>query len=236
MTHANNIAELLEVGEAGDLAIGAPGCQAQTFADLRNQVRGVVTALNGFGFGRGDRVAIVLPNGPEAAVAFLGVAAGATAAPLNPLYQLEEFEYYFRDLRARAVVVLSGSESPATIAASKLQIPILDLVPIRNGLAGNFTLSANLSGNPEYGGFGEPKDEALVLHTSGTTSRPKIVPLLQSNLCASVKNIQNTLHLDPTDRCLNIMPLFHIHGLIASVLASVGTGGSVFCCPPFSDH
>ena len=74
---------------------------------------------------------------------------------------------------------------------------------------------------------------ALILHTSGTTSRPKIVPLLQSNLVASAGNIATSLALTPTDRCLNVMPLFHIHGLIAAVTASLGAGASVWCAPGF---
>jgi acyl-CoA synthetase (AMP-forming)/AMP-acid ligase II len=74
---------------------------------------------------------------------------------------------------------------------------------------------------------------ALILHTSGTTSRPKIVPLLQSNLAASARNIGTSLNLTAQDRCLNVMPLFHIHGLIAAVSASLAAGGSVWCAPGF---
>ena len=75
---------------------------------------------------------------------------------------------------------------------------------------------------------------ALVLHTSGTTSRPKIVPLLQRNLAASARHIRTTLALTPEDRCLNIMPLFHIHGLIAAVLTSLSAGASIYCTPGFN--
>jgi acyl-CoA synthetase (AMP-forming)/AMP-acid ligase II/aryl carrier-like protein len=74
---------------------------------------------------------------------------------------------------------------------------------------------------------------ALVLHTSGTTSRPKLVPLTQANLCASAHHIRATLALSATDRCLNLMPLFHIHGLIAAVLSTLAAGGSVICTPGF---
>ena len=75
---------------------------------------------------------------------------------------------------------------------------------------------------------------ALILHTSGTTSRPKIVPLLQSNIAASAQNIAASLALTPDDRCMNVMPLFHIHGLIAAVSASLASGGSVWCAPGFN--
>jgi acyl-CoA synthetase (AMP-forming)/AMP-acid ligase II len=83
-------------------------------------------------------------------------------------------------------------------------------------------------------GPAEPGDVALVLHTSGTTSRPKIVPLSHANIAASARHIGETLRLTPADRCLNIMPLFHIHGLIAAVLSSLAAGGSVVCTPGFN--
>jgi acyl-CoA synthetase (AMP-forming)/AMP-acid ligase II len=74
----------------------------------------------------------------------------------------------------------------------------------------------------------------LLLHTSGTTSRPKLVPLLHRNLCASAFNIGRTLRLSPDDCCLNVMPLFHIHGLVAGLLSSLAAGGRVVCAPDFS--
>ncbi|HSW50050.1 MAG TPA: AMP-binding protein, partial [Bryobacteraceae bacterium] len=78
-----------------------------------------------------------------------------------------------------------------------------------------------------------PDDVALILHTSGTTSRPKMVPLTHRNLTASALHIRSTLSLGPADRCLNVMPLFHIHGLIGALLSSLSAGGSVFCAPGF---
>src|SRR5262249_20241065 len=80
-------------------------------------------------------------------------------------------------------------------------------------------------------GWAQADDAALVLHTSGTTSRPKLVPLTQANLCTSAHNVCATLQLLPTDRCLNVMPLFHIHGLLASILASLAASASVICTP-----
>jgi acyl-CoA synthetase (AMP-forming)/AMP-acid ligase II len=73
-----------------------------------------------------------------------------------------------------------------------------------------------------------------VLHTSGTTSRPKIVPLSGANIAASARNIRTTLALSPADRCLNIMPLFHIHGLIAAVTSSLSAGASIWATPGFN--
>ena len=175
---------------------------------------------------------MVLPNGPEMAAAFLSVAAGASAAPLNPAYQAAEFEFYLSDLKAKALMIQTDMDSPARAAAKKLSIPIIELLPLADQAAGSFTLSGEnaAKAHPSYS---TPNDEALVLHTSGTTSRPKIVPLSQRNICASAHNIAATLALTTEDLCLNIMPLFHIHGLMAAVMASLAAGAGVICSTGF---
>src|SRR5262249_32231608 len=120
MPDSSTIAELLNEGSAASTAITAPDARPLTYEALRGQVTRTVAALSGFGVGPQDRVAIVLPNGPEMAAAFVATAAGATAAPLNPAYRAEEFEFYLSDLCAKALVVERGSQSPALIAAAKL--------------------------------------------------------------------------------------------------------------------
>lgn len=226
------MSRLLAGGAAGAAAIrGTNERPSLTFGALRDLCARTVATLNRLGVGRGDRVAIVLPNGPEMAAAFLAIGAGATTAPLNPAYRAEEFTFYLTDLKAKALVILHGMASDAREVAARLSIPILDLVP--GEAAGDFTLEGGAPGNAEKPGLAWPEDTALVLHTSGTTARPKIVPLTQANICASARNIARTLELGPDDACLNIMPLFHIHGLMAAVLASLGAGGSVVCTPGF---
>ncbi len=101
--------------------------------------------------------------------------------------------------------------------------------------AGLFALIGEEGSIPAAGGFAQPGDVALVLHTSGTTSRPKIVPLTHENLCTSAYNIQSAYELSSTDRCLNVMPLFHIHGLIAAILSTLVSGASVVCTSGFDD-
>ena len=231
---ASIIINLLGAHEPSSPALGAPGRDPLSFAGLREQIERMTGALNGFGLGRGDPIAIVLPNGPEMAAAFLTVASAATAAPLNPGYRVDEFSFYLSDLEARAVIVQRGEQSPAREAAAAQGVPIIELDPLAEGPAGAFTLESDLSGAPSAPGAADPDDTALVLHTSGTTSRPKIVPLRQRNISASARHIAATLSLSPDDRCLNIMPLFHIHGLIAGVLASVGAGGCTWCSPGFN--
>ena len=229
------ISELLKRGRDGATAIAAPERKALDYAGLRAHARATVAALNAAGIGRGDRVAIVLPNGPEMASAFVAIGAGATTAPLNAGYRADEFEFYLTDLKARALVVEAGMASPAIAVAEKLGVPVMRLVPARDGAAGLFGLeSSGAAGKAAQSGMAEPGDIALVLHTSGTTSRPKIVPLAQRNITASARNIATTLALAPEDRCLNIMPLFHIHGLIGAVLSSLWAGASVACTPGFN--
>jgi len=102
---------------------------------LWDQAAMTVPSLNRLGVGRGDRVAIVLPQGPDLAVTFLAVAAGATAAPLNPAYVRKEFLFYLEDLQARALILPKGSDSPARAAADSLGTPVIELVPGKNGAA-----------------------------------------------------------------------------------------------------
>ena len=147
-----------------------------------------------------------------------------------------EFEFYLTDLRAKLLIVAEGSDSPAVAVAEKLGMAVARLKPTPEQGAGSFTLSfAGEAGAPTaQGGFAEEGDVALVLHTSGTTSRPKIVPLSQGNVCASARHIRTSLAFTAEDRGLNIMPLFHIHGLIAGTLAPLSAGGQICCTPGFN--
>jgi acyl-CoA synthetase (AMP-forming)/AMP-acid ligase II len=196
-------------------------------------VCGVVNTLNQMGIGRNDRVAIVLPNGPEMAVAFLAAASCATSAPLNPAYRSQEFDFYLTDLNAKALLVSADSDSEAIGVAQELGIPIIELLADRGGEAGGFHLRGGGGSATENGGFAQSDDVALVLHTSGTTSRPKIVPLTHINVCASAQYIRTTLALTAGDHCLNVMPLFHILGLIGATLSPMAAGASIICTPGF---
>lgn len=236
MKQADTVWEVLARGEEDALALGAPGRAGLTHGALRALAQRTVAALNAQGLGRGDRLALVLPNGPELAAAFVCLASGCATAPLNPAYRAEEFDFSLEDLQARALVVLEGMESPARAVAAARGLPVLELVPEPEGPAGRFHLRPErpLSGIAARPGLAGPEDVALLLHTSGTTARPKLVPLRQKNLAASAFHIGRTLALGPGDVCLNIMPLFHIHGLIAAVLASLAAGGAVVCTPGFN--
>jgi oxalate---CoA ligase len=231
---SQTLKDLLSQGADGAPALSAPGRTALSFGALRAQIAQTLAALNSIGIGRNDRVAIVLPNGPEMASCFIACASGVASAPLNPAYRADEFEFYLSDLNAKALIVEQGSTSPAIAVAQKLGVRLIELTPQLEQCAGAFVLQTGSGKATEHGGYAEPADVSMVLHTSGTTSRPKIVPLSQANLAASAQNIRNTLQFTARDCGLNIMPLFHIHGLIAGVMAPLAAGSQVFCTPGFN--
>ncbi|MBC7717242.1 MAG: AMP-binding protein [Pseudorhodobacter sp.] len=232
---------LLATGADSAPAVSAPGRSPLNYSALRALVSSTLASLNAMGVGRNDRVAIVLTNGPEMATCYMACASGTTSAPLNPAYRADEFEFYLSDLNAKVLIVEQASNSPAIAVAQKLGVRVVDLVVADGAPAGSFSLHAREGSRDgdvgvatTHGGYSEAGDIGMVLHTSGTTSRPKIVPLSVSNLCASATHIRDTLQFTPTDIGLNIMPLFHIHGLIAGVLAPLSAGSQVFCTPGFN--
>src|SRR5438876_9893215 len=225
--------DLLAVGDPSHPALMVPeGGPAVTYRSLRNQVEGLAATLHALGLGRGDRVAIALPNGLEVITAFFGItAAAATAAPLNPAYTAEEFRFYLEDIEAKALIVPPGGGEQARVAAPAGTLLIEAVLTtdgqVRFEVAGSSPL-------PRVQTDPAPDDVALFLHTSGTTSRPKGVPLLHANLLASAANVVATYALTAADVSLCVMPLFHVHGLVASTLATLASGGTVIVPPRFS--
>ena len=232
---ASTLSGLLERGADDATALSSPGGKPLTYRALRALVKSVAQSLNSRGIGAGDRVAIVLDNGPAMAAAFLTIGSAATAAPLNPGYRADEFEFYLTDLRAKLLIVAKDNDSASVDVAKKLNVPIARLASHPEQGAGTFTLE--FGENPVAGSKAKAAtadDIVLVLHTSGTTSRPKIVPLAHKNVAASATNIRESLALTANDRGLVIMPLFHIHGLIAALTAPLSAGGEVCCSPGFN--
>ncbi len=234
----DTVFDVLRGGEPSTPAIAAAGKPPLDYQGLLAQIDATAGYLRSRGIGQGDRVAIILPNGPELATTFLSVACCATAAPLNPALTDQEIEFCLRDFGARALVVAEGASATARRIAASLGLAVFDLRTAAGAPAG----CIGLTGQPSSADAGlergwdpaGPDAVGLVLHTSGTTARPKIVPLTQRNLANSARHIRETLRLDTTDRCLNVMPLFHIHGLVACLLAPLSAGGSVFCSAGFN--
>jgi oxalate---CoA ligase len=214
----------------------APERRDLSYGRLLELVEDAIQALRHLEVGPGDRVALVAPNGPEMAAAFLAVSAAAACAPLNPGYTRDELEYYITDLSPSALVVQAGCSSAAASVARSHAIPLIELLPEPAAPAGVFRLRSDEPCRNLRPSVSSAKDVALLLHTSGTTSHPKRVPLTRLNLLTSAENIATTLRLIDQDRCLNIMPLFHIHGLIGALLSSVWAGASVICTSGFDGN
>lgn len=205
-------------------AILAPGRATLSYGELEDAIHGLQAKFSALGLEASDRVALVCSNGPAMAISFLAIADYASCAPLNPAYRGNEFEFYLSDLEPRAIVLEAGLDSAIREVARARGIPVFELTP-------DLQLHGAASEVPRI-----PRDAnevALLLHTSGTTSRPKLIQLTRGNLLASAKNIARSLELTPEDRCLNVMPLFHVHGLVGALLSSIVSGGSVICSPGF---
>lgn len=232
MTPRETLSQILATAPEGNTALSAPDRPALTYGALADFVESTGGILRSNGVARADKVAIVLPNGPEMATAFLAVANAAVAAPLNPNYKKDEFAFYMDDLKA-GLLICDDAEGPAAQAARELGIRVGVASVDPQAPAGTFALDLTGEGTCRLS-EARPDEPCLVLHTSGTTSRPKIVPLSQLNLATSAQNIATTLELTETDTCMNIMPLFHIHGLIAAVSSTLSAGAAIYCTPGFN--
>jgi acyl-CoA synthetase (AMP-forming)/AMP-acid ligase II len=228
------LADLLSLDTPQHAAVILPeGAEAISHRHLAGQVDALAAALRRTFLQPGDAVAVVLPNGLEYLVAFLATArARLIAAPLNPAYRPDEFRFYLEDAAVRAVIA-PAEPHPIRDVARELGLPVW---AARRAPDGRVALegegwTAAASGTPETP---RPDDVALFLHTSGTTSRPKGVPLTHANLMASVRNIAAHYRLGPADVGLVVMPLFHVHGLIGATLAPLHAGGTVIVLPRFS--
>jgi acyl-CoA synthetase (AMP-forming)/AMP-acid ligase II len=203
-----------------------------TYEELARTASHLASCLSSAGLGRGGRVAVVLPNGPEIVELLFALGAlGATMAPLNPAYTEPEYRFYLEDL-APQVLVVGGGAAPAARAAAE-GIPIVELRVGSSPEPPQLEVDGRLLRGAAYED-GRPDDAALLLHTSGTTSRPKQVPLLQRNLTAQARSIADHYRLTESDVSYCAMPLFHVHGLVASTLAQLAAGGTVVVPRRFS--
>jgi oxalate---CoA ligase len=190
-----------------------------SYGELRRQVESAAEALAACGIRRGDRIGMALPNGLPAIVSFLAASMAGTAAPLNPAYKEDEFLFYLDDTNARVLLLPpDGADAARRAAGDRVRV-----ITVTMSDAGEAALSG-VTGNRS---FDPPSihDVALVLHTSGSTGRPKRVPLAHKNLAISARNVARTYQLAADDVSLCVMPLFHVHGLVASTLATLATGG-----------
>jgi acyl-CoA synthetase (AMP-forming)/AMP-acid ligase II len=224
MSTPNTLLELIQVPPSARTAIILPESGIRvTYRSLCDQVQTMADDLASLGIESGDRVATVLPNGLPAIVSFIAASVAGTAAPLNPGYREDEFSFYLQDTGAKLLLCLSDAASlPARKAAETVGIPVCLLETSNTGVV---SIAGAPKGKPAAPP--SPDDIALVLHTSGSTGRPKRVPILHRNITASAKNIVAHYALTPEDVSLCVMPLFHVHGLVASTLSTLLSGGAV---------
>jgi acyl-CoA synthetase (AMP-forming)/AMP-acid ligase II len=222
--------DLLTAAPADQTAVILPESNLRiSYADLRDQVKAVAESLAANGIRRGDRVGMALPNGLPTIVAFLAASEAGTAAPLNPAYREEEFKFYLEDTSAKVLLLPRGGADEARRAAAACNVPVL---AVDTDADGRVTVDGKSGGQPYAAPA--PSDVALILHTSGSTGRPKRVPLTHANLTISSRNVAATYALSARDVSMCVMPLFHVHGLVASTLATLATGGTVVVPAKFS--
>ena len=236
--------ELLERAPAGKIAVILPEQNISiTYGGLRQQVQAVAEQLAAAGVGRGDRVATSLTNGLPVIVSFLAASVAGTAAPLNPAYKEDEFRFYLEDTAAKVLILPPDGADDARRAAVARGVPILTIDMDASGTVSLSGVGVRRGSGPgSDGGLtpGKPvmpptvDDVALVLHTSGSTGRPKRVPLAHANLSISAQNVARSYALTQDDVSLCVMPLFHVHGLVASTLATLASGGTVVVPAKFS--
>jgi len=215
-----------------DIALAAPARKPLTFEQLSAQVASVASMLTDAGLSRRDRVVLLLPDGPEAAVASLGVVTSAVCAPLDSRCSIDELNEHFTALRPAAVITSAGAESFARRIAVRHGAAVLELMPCIDQPAGSFALRTTDSVARSRQAMCDADDVALILLTSGTTSRSKLVPLTHANIMATVERVQAALQLSPADRYLNVSPLIYSQGIMLT-FSAILSGSSVVCPPGF---
>ncbi len=215
-------------------AIAAPGRSPMTYRHLVQRLRRMQEALHCLGIGRTDRVALALPPGPELAVALLGVASTATCVPLNPADSVQDMKAHLSHLGAKALILSFGEKDQNAYKAVQGQgIPVLELSTVPDTEAGFFALTGHTRFTPAAHELPYDDDVALILPPASVGAHAQPVCLTHANLSLSAWQVAARLNLDVSDCCLNIVPPFQSHGLVAGLLASLIVGANVACPPDF---
>ncbi|MGD1712998.1 condensation domain-containing protein [Dapis sp. BLCC M172] len=217
--------------------------QPLTHAQLKDFVKSPPdnASLSYLGIKITDRVCAATPNGPEAATAFLSLAQQCVFAPISTSLTEKQVQFELEDLGAVALVLQRGEANSTEneklkACAEGLGVRVIELIP-DTSVCGLFTLEEVTTNKENHQPITRDDNKptrdhvALVLHTSGTTRKPKTVPLTHGNLTSGSLTISRTIQLTPEDTCINIMPLFHIHGLSVNILGTILAGASVLCTP-----
>jgi oxalate---CoA ligase len=207
-------------------AVLARGRPTLSYAALFDQVASTVDTLNRAGYGRGDRIAVALPPGPETAVAMIAILTGCVCVPLNPTSVASDLRVLLSRCRVDTLITVTDFFGQMVQAAAELGIPVIDLVPVTAEAAGRFRLSVEPREKRAQVGFSGEHELAAVFPTSGTTALPKLIPLTQADVCCHGQRAARYLGLRASDRCLDFLASFHHDAIMASILSTVFAGAS----------
>lgn len=224
------VRELVEAraAEASDaIAVMAPGREPLSYGRLYRHLEVTAGTLAALGFSRGHRIGVAVPGGPEAVTATLAVAACASCVPLNPAASAEELRILLEQAKCAALLTVPAVLPQAAGAARELGVPVLEL-GAEPGSAGLFRILGKGRLAAVQSEAARAGDIALVLPTSGTTGRPKMIPLTQADACEHGLRVRAYLDLGAGDRFLNLMPVFHSGGFMP-VLATFFAGACGYC-------
>lgn len=214
-------------------ALLAPGRPPLNYGALGELTQDLVRTLRGLGITPADRIAVALPRGADSALALIAVASSCACVPINPDLTADELQRYFSELKLTALVTRADMNSASRDVAKAFDIAVIDFVPGPQDNLGGCKFIGPTVGPAATGGAARGDDDAFILLTSGTAARPKMVPLTHRNVCLSAANAGRVLSLTSHDRLLNVLPLFHAHGLISGLLTALAAGSSVICTEGF---
>ena len=214
-------------------ALLSPTGKLLTYSDLYLEILHYVNQLQTAGLNKSDRVALIFPNGIDLAVALLGTASSMTCIPVNPALREPELRSYLELTEATAILVPENGIDMAKRIAGDLRLPVISLSSVDEQCREPGNLLAKLE-SANSGMLATENDIAILLPTSGTTSQPKAVIVSHYSVCADAGDIHRWLRLDNQDRVLGLMPLYHVHALIAGLFASMLSGGSFISTPGYT--
>lgn len=214
-------------------ALLAPGRPVLNYRGIGDRTQELVRTLRGLGIAPADRIAVALPRGADSALALIAVASSCACVPVIPDLTVDELQRYFSELNLTALVTRADTKSASRDVAKALDLAVIDFVPGPHDDLGACTFVGPAVGPANSSGASRGDDDAFILLTSGTAARPKMVPLTHRNVCLSAYNAGRVLSLASHDRLLNVLPLFHAHGLISGLLTALAAGSSVICTDGF---
>ncbi len=200
---------------------GALAVDDLTYTDLHAGARRVARRLHERGVRTGDRVAIYSENRLGFAFAYLAaLRLGAIAVPMNVLYRANDLAHALSDARP-AVIACSASVVPFAEQANSGNATVVDVADVESWARTSEIRPYDSTERPQ------PDDVALIVYTSGTTGTAKGAMLSHGNLAAIASQVIAAWRWQACDTLLLALPLFHVHGLIAGLTASLCAGGRV---------